>query len=142
MYKKILVPLDGSEVAEVALPCAEELAVKLGIGIQLLRVVTLPVYSEPVGGVYTVEQEIALKSGAKEYLARLGCRLKEKGITVKPGITCSTAAEGVIDYALKDEIGRHKRSCPADILPFVHVAVGVYHLTGIDVNVIAETELV
>ncbi len=26
MYKKILVPLDGSELAEVALPYAEELA--------------------------------------------------------------------------------------------------------------------
>jgi len=44
MDKKILVPLDGSELAEVALPYAEELAVKLGVGIELLRVVTLPVY--------------------------------------------------------------------------------------------------
>ena len=30
MYEKILVPLDGSELAEVALPYAEELAGRLG----------------------------------------------------------------------------------------------------------------
>lgn len=52
MSKKILVPLDGSALAEVALPCAEELAVKLDTGIILLWVVTLPVYTEPVGGFY------------------------------------------------------------------------------------------
>ena len=46
MAKKILVPLDGSELAEVALPYAEEMVVKLGAGIRLLRVVTLPVYPE------------------------------------------------------------------------------------------------
>jgi nucleotide-binding universal stress UspA family protein len=102
--KKILVPLDGSEVAEVALPYAEELSVKLGVGIELLRAVTLPVYSEPLGGVYTVEQEAALRTGAKAYLEQISGRLKEKGITVSAEIICSTAAEGIIDYAFKDEV--------------------------------------
>ncbi len=104
MYKRMLVPLDGSELAEVALPYAEVLSVKLGIGIELFRAVTLPVYSEPFGGVYNVEQELAFKSGAKEYLAKVGCRLKEKGIDVKPGVICSTAAEGIIDCASKDGV--------------------------------------
>ena len=104
MYKRILVPLDGSELAEVALPYAEELSVKLGIGIELLRAVALPVYSEPLGGVYNVEQELAFKSGAKEYLSRVGCRLKERGIDVRPGVVSSTAAEGIIDCASKDGV--------------------------------------
>ena len=38
MYEKILIPLDGSELAEVALPYAEELAQRLGSEITLLYV--------------------------------------------------------------------------------------------------------
>ncbi len=38
MYEKILVPLDGSELAEVALPYAEELAGKMGSEITLVHV--------------------------------------------------------------------------------------------------------
>jgi nucleotide-binding universal stress UspA family protein len=104
MEKEILVPLDGSELAEVALPYAEELAVKLGVGIELLRVVTLPVYAEPIGGVYTVEQEVTLRSGAGAYLEKVSARLKKKGVAVKTDIRCSAAAEGIIDCAEKDEI--------------------------------------
>ena len=36
MYEKILVPLDGSELAEVALPYAEELAGRMGSEIILV----------------------------------------------------------------------------------------------------------
>ena len=104
MYKKILVPLDGSELAEVALPYAEELAVKLGAGIELLRVVTLPAYSEPTGGLYAVEKEVALSSGAKDYLEKVGFSLKEKGIAEQSDVKCGTAADEIIEYASKDEI--------------------------------------
>jgi nucleotide-binding universal stress UspA family protein len=102
--KRIIVPLDGSELAEVALPYAEELSIKLDLGIELLRAVTLPVYSEPLGGVYTVEQEVALRAGAKGYLERVGDRLKGKGIAVSTETICSTAAEAIIDYASKDGV--------------------------------------
>jgi len=62
------------------------------------------VYIEPVRGVYTVEQEVALRSGTKDYLEKVGSRLKEKGIAVKPETICSTATDGIIDCAAKDEI--------------------------------------
>ena len=38
MYKKIMIPLDGSEVAECALPHAEEIALKCGADIILVSV--------------------------------------------------------------------------------------------------------
>lgn len=38
MYKKILVPLDGSELAEAALPYAEKLAGRLSSEIILTKV--------------------------------------------------------------------------------------------------------
>jgi len=42
MYKKILVPLDGSTLAEAALPHAEAIAKSEGAEIILLRVPTMP----------------------------------------------------------------------------------------------------
>jgi len=41
MYEKTLVPVDGSELTEVALPYAEELASKLKTEVALLQVVPL-----------------------------------------------------------------------------------------------------
>ena len=38
MYERIIVPLDGSKLAEAALPYAEELAAKMGSYISLLTV--------------------------------------------------------------------------------------------------------
>ena len=38
MFEKILIPLDGGELAETALPFAEELAAKLGSGLELMHV--------------------------------------------------------------------------------------------------------
>jgi len=40
MYKSILVPLDTSKMAEIALPYAEELAAKLGSEVILIHVRT------------------------------------------------------------------------------------------------------
>lgn len=46
MLKKLLVPLDGSALAEKALPYAVKLAVKLDLDITLLRVGREPIFSE------------------------------------------------------------------------------------------------
>lgn len=53
MYKKILIPLDGSKLAEQILPYARFLARALGIPVELLRVndpARLPAYSPPLQG--------------------------------------------------------------------------------------------
>ena len=54
MYERVLVPLDGSELAETVLPYVEELARKLGSEVVLLHVVPsieslLSVPIDPVG---------------------------------------------------------------------------------------------
>ena len=41
MFHQIMVPLDGSELAERALPCAERLGVATGAGLHLVHVVEL-----------------------------------------------------------------------------------------------------
>ena len=73
MYEKLLIPLDGSELAEVALPYAGELALKLKAEVILLQVVALPYHvyaSEAIATQipYTEKEMEPLKANAKGYL--------------------------------------------------------------------------
>ncbi|MEY2818534.1 MAG: universal stress protein [Chloroflexota bacterium] len=61
MYKKILVPLDGSQLAEAALPHAEAIAKSVGAEIILLRVPMIPTTE-----FFTREPTLALKIHEEE----------------------------------------------------------------------------
>jgi nucleotide-binding universal stress UspA family protein len=74
--EKILVPLDGSTLAEAALSTAREFAERDGSTISLLRAaegMTLP-------GGDTVEAQVTAVREAEEYLAAVVRRLEGKGI--------------------------------------------------------------
>jgi nucleotide-binding universal stress UspA family protein len=73
---KILVPLDGSMLAEAALPTACDFAARDGSTISLLRAaeaMTLP-------GGNTVDAQVTAIREAEEYLAAVVRRLADKGI--------------------------------------------------------------
>jgi nucleotide-binding universal stress UspA family protein len=73
----ILVPLDGSEVAEAALTPASELAVRLGAEVVLLRVVSLPTYGVyAVAGEYPPFDQNAEMMDAQRYVANVAGRLR------------------------------------------------------------------
>jgi nucleotide-binding universal stress UspA family protein len=106
MFKRILVPLDGSELAERALPYAEELAGKLGSEVILLNVRTPSEDPDnPEHRVYlskmatTTEQDIkkspALPPGGKVKV--------ESAIIGSPGLLTHPAEE-ILDYAEKKNI--------------------------------------
>ncbi len=104
MYKKILVPLDGSELAKKALDQAEKLASFFGSELILFQVVPfMPIYGSPelVTPLIVDEKQ---KEAAERYLSNLIEALKEKGIkasaTVKTG---QQVAVEIIDFA--KEIG-------------------------------------
>jgi len=89
MYKKILVPLDGSEVAQKALEEAEKLAKIFDSELLLIQVVPfMPIYGSPelVTPLIIDEKQ---KEAAHRYLASLVENLKQKGFratfTVKTG---------------------------------------------------------
>ena len=107
MYKKILVPLDGSEIAEKALPHMEAIA----SGCNVVDVVLLRVIEPlPLPGNHVISEgdrvrlESRHRSEAHSYLENLVKRLKDGGRSVKMDIIEGEAAETIVDYAEKNGV--------------------------------------
>ena len=92
MYKKILVPLDGSPLAEAVLPHAEALARSEGAEIVLLRVAVTPARylfaHNPAEGNNVIKM---IEKEAKDYMKAEVAKLQNEGIKVT-GITRDGAA--------------------------------------------------
>lgn len=98
MYTRIVVPLDGSDIAEQALPPAEELARATGATMHLVRVVEFPSTSYAyVYGAMIESEAIAMQLEdqirlAEGYLAEVARPLAEQGIVVttevRHGVAC------------------------------------------------------
>jgi nucleotide-binding universal stress UspA family protein len=100
LYKKILVPLDGSELAQLALPFAEKIAGQLGSHVMLIYVGQSSEDSRnPERQLYLEKIATDLKAGVKR---RIG-KLKRKRINVKSEILTGDAAAEIIDYANNSE---------------------------------------
>jgi nucleotide-binding universal stress UspA family protein len=101
MYEKILVPLDGSELAEVALPYAEELAGKLGSEVTLLHVCeSADAQYHHMHQLYMQKMVAATKRGVKKYFEKPD----DKSITVRSSILSGHPAEQIVDFAEKRRI--------------------------------------
>lgn len=104
MYKKILIPLDGSELAKKALDHAEKLARIFGSEIVLFQVVPfMPIYGSPelITPLIIDERQ---KEAVEKYLSNLAEELKEKGLKASAVVkTGHQVAVEIIDFA--KEIG-------------------------------------
>ncbi len=103
MYRHILVPLDGSHLAEQVLPHAKALAsLDPGARLTLLRAVP-PIYPTTIeySGVFTVTNDTlpAIEREAQEYLNTIATELQKEGLNVKAEVSIMPAAEAIIDYA-------------------------------------------
>ncbi len=100
MYKKILVPLDGSELAKKALDQAENLAKTFDAEIILFQVVPfMPIYGSPelVTPLIVDEKQ---KEAAEKYLLTLTEELKKKGLKATSMVkTGQQVAVEIIDFA-------------------------------------------
>lgn len=93
---KILVPLDGSMLAEAAVWAAIDLAEKNGATISLLR--AAQAYALP--GADTVEAQVTAVREAEEYLAAVVRRLEKKGIDrVETHVWYGPAAAAIVEAA-------------------------------------------
>jgi len=101
MYKRILVPLDGSALAEAALPHAESLAQQYGGYVILLRVVVSPyaiVAPDLVLAGTDVNQKQFVEQ-AGQYLQGVAGRLQARGIGTKSAICEGPVAEAILNHA-------------------------------------------
>jgi len=100
MYKKILVPLDGSELAKAALVQAELLAKTFNAEIILFQVVPfMPIYGSPelVTPLIVDEKQ---KEAVETYLATLAEEFKKKNLRVTAVTrTGQQVALEIIDFA-------------------------------------------
>jgi nucleotide-binding universal stress UspA family protein len=102
MYSRIMVPLDGSELAEQALLHAEYLARTSGATLHLVRVVEPPaaVRTHGVGAPVNVYEDViaAQRQEATEYLDVLRARVTSDGLTVQTAQLDGAAATVLLDY--------------------------------------------
>jgi nucleotide-binding universal stress UspA family protein len=128
MYKKILVPLDGSELAECVLPHVKVIADGCGadevVFVQAVEPVTLPSGIWTDGGEVFSEANAARtregidaknKSDASEYLAGVVKRIELKDVNLRIELLKGKVAESLAEYATQNEfdlivIATHGRS--------------------------------
>ncbi len=130
-YKKVVVPLDGSKLAEIVLPHVEEIAAGCHITeIELVTVtesmrVNVP-QSEPVeqfkqrlavgdritGRIYRAESAPLLKVSvdvgkmaktARDYLIKIAEKLEKKGLQPKISVLIGNVAEEIVHFAEEED---------------------------------------
>ncbi|OPY85723.1 MAG: Universal stress protein family protein [Smithella sp. PtaU1.Bin162] len=105
MYKKVLVPLDGSELAECALDHVKDMF-KHGIAGEILVLNVFCPYIPPIAegetGSYVNVAEFKKRAGndSKKYLDRVESQLASEGIKVKAvSLEGERAADAISTYA-------------------------------------------
>lgn len=131
MFKKILVCLDGSELAEQILPYAEEQALHFNSKLVLIRTFSepgfiglavpgfpgIPVETQNMGKQIQREEEEADK-----YLKTVADRLlKQRGLSAECVTVLGAAGEAIVKYAAENKveliaIATHGRSGPGRIV--------------------------
>ncbi len=106
MYQNILVPLDGSALAEAALHHAEALALEFKSSITLLRVIVSPYQLIAPDLVLsgTVTELPGLRDQAAQYLQGVSGELREKGIAYQTVILDGPVPDAIADYARAEKI--------------------------------------
>lgn len=111
MYQKIMVPLDGSELAECVLPHVEAIAKGCGVRdiifVRVAEPVRLPATDEGYG--FSAEEVKRIESRSRavveNYLNQLMNRVKYDGINVQSKVLIGgRAADVIADYANKGKV--------------------------------------
>ncbi|MGZ8430263.1 MAG: universal stress protein [Candidatus Deferrimicrobiaceae bacterium] len=105
MYDKILVPLDGSALAERAIRHAEEVARGSRGEILLLQAVNLPMPVVPEAVLVPDSKWLAeAKKDATRYLEVIATPLREAGIRVRTLVDERPPADAILHVATREEV--------------------------------------
>ena len=116
MYKKILAPLDGSELSECSLSHLKAVANGCHVpDVVLLRVVEAPIQISEASDDYMRESEEKALEFAKTYLNQVAEKLQKEGINVSVAVLEGKPADEILDYIKENKIdlvvmGTHGRS--------------------------------
>ncbi len=110
MYKKIMVPLDGSVLAECVLPHVQAFIKGFNINdVILVRVLEPATPSEQIGTGDTdlkniQETKEQKKAEAKEYLSKIAEHIKHEGTSIHSEVLVGKVAETLVDYTDPSDI--------------------------------------
>lgn len=117
MYSKIVVPLDGSKLAESVLPhvevlaqgCATEVITLISVTEHIVGSQHLVGYAQPIGPLPPPQTitSIPVSLGRKQqqaerYLTRIANRLRKKGLKVVTAVGIGRPAEEIVKYAVEN----------------------------------------
>jgi len=103
MYRKILVPLDGSKRAEAILPHAEELARRYNARIDLLQVIEYRFAADPYA-VYPNEDFEHQQKRVREYLTTIQNDLRVKKIETRIHVVDGPVVASIINIANREAV--------------------------------------
>ena len=103
MFKKILVPVDGSSFSEAVLPHIRTLAMKYNAAVHLVRVRTPESYEPPLGVVLTSIPE-PLQVAPAEQIEMLAEQLMVEGIAATTEVVDGHAADGILACAKRQGV--------------------------------------
>jgi nucleotide-binding universal stress UspA family protein len=109
MFKKILVPLDGSKLAENALGCSEMVAKRFGSEVILFHTIAYAsIYTDveqPMGICTVCEPDESQKAVVEGYLSKLVEQLKSRGVKASYATALGErVADKIVEYAKTSDI--------------------------------------
>jgi nucleotide-binding universal stress UspA family protein len=134
MYRRALVALDGSEVAETIMPLIFKIAGPLEVTLLRVNVPVRPLVVEGAGQPVFEDPESA-RIDAEEYLAPLAVDLRRRGVRVRTEVRRGEAAEEILKAA---------REAKADVIAMTtHGRTGLGRLLfgSVAETVLRESEL-
>lgn len=105
MYKRVLLPLDGSELAEVVFSYAKELAARLGVDLVLLHVVS-PHERDlvPLHRAYVDRAAEILRHESQELQKKAGIQPRGGGVAAQGEVAVGHPGEEILNCALRHDI--------------------------------------
>lgn len=109
MYKKMLVPLDGSELSECSLEHVKAVAKGCQCNdVILLRVIEPDPQIADIGGVTSErwyrDAQAKVQTEVKKYISQVANKLKKEGLNTKSVIVKGRAADEILNYANKNQM--------------------------------------
>jgi nucleotide-binding universal stress UspA family protein len=110
MYKKLLVPLDGSDFSECSLEHVKTIALGCNIPEVILLRVVEPLSSNEIAslaearGDLITQVEREQKADAEDYIAAVTSKSIKEGISARGEIAFGRAADKIMDYAKANQV--------------------------------------